>query len=118
MISVCSGGGSDVLAISAILCQLLLFGPSESLVTTIGPIFSTNIDAMLEYPGPPASQIIQGSVETVSVREPLVFSKPQKKAVLFVLPTVCVEMLPAQLRGKGHITFSRGSVTSKSMWPR
>lgn len=80
----------------------------------MGPKFSTKPAAKLENPGPPASQIIHGSDELFVVREPLDFSNAQKKAELFAKPGVLVETLPAKWRGRGQVTFSNVSVTSKS----
>ena len=66
---------------------------------------------------PPFSQMPQGTSVRSSapaVREPFSCSKAQKKSVLFGCPSRCTPMLPAKLRSNGHVTFGKGSVTSKS----
>lgn len=62
-------------------------------VAPIGP-FSNSIPAILEYPGPPASQIPHGLLDSVFM-DPFECSKPQKKAVLFGDFAVFVEIDPA-----------------------
>lgn len=65
---------------------------------------------------PPFSQIPHGSLlsPAFAVKEPFVDSNAQKKSVLFGCPSRCTPMLPAKLRPNGHVTFGKGSVTSKS----
>lgn len=70
----------------------------------------------VKYAHPPLSQIPHGSSLSLAfaVKEPFVASNPQKKSVLFGWPSRCTPMLPAKLRPSGHVTFGKGSVTSKS----
>ena len=65
---------------------------------------------------PPFSQIPHGSLLSVAfvVSDPFVDSNAQKKSVLLGCPSRCTPILPAKLRVSGHVTFGKGSVTSKS----
>lgn len=72
-------------------------------------------------PGPPLSQISQGSSLlsfAFAVSEPFCFSNPQKKRVSLGCPERLVPILPAKLRGSFSVTLGNGSVTSKSVRTR
>jgi hypothetical protein len=89
---------------SASLFQLYWFSTKVLFsVTKRGP-FSIKRLAVDAYPGPPASQIPNGSVE-LATKEPSLFSKPQKKSELFGRLAELVEIEPAQLPGRSKVMF-------------
>ena len=66
---------------------------------------------------PPLSHMPHGSslrCPAPAVKEPFSFSKPQKKSVLLGCPARSTGMFPAQLRGRGNVTFGKGPLTWKS----
>ena len=87
-------------------------------------IYSLQRTAEKEIAYPPCNQIIHGSslVPLDWVRDPLVFSKPQKNSVSFGCPALLTGMFPAKLRVSGgevnadeegpKVMLGRGRVTS------
>jgi hypothetical protein len=70
--------------------------------------------SILEEPGPPLSQIIQGSLEEPGgpVRPPWSFSKAQKNSVLLGWFSLFTGTFPAKLRAMGWVTLGSGLVTT------